>query len=41
VEYYVQVGEQQYYILFQAPHAAMIRYRPVFERMIASMQFLR
>ncbi len=41
VEYYVQRGDQQFYILFQAPHAAMIRYSPVFQSMIGSMKFLQ
>ena len=41
VEYYVQKGSQQYYILFQAPHAAMDQYRAVFNAMIASMKFLK
>jgi hypothetical protein len=41
VEYYVQRGEHQYYILFQAPHASMDRYSPVFNKMIASMKFLK
>jgi hypothetical protein len=41
VKYYVQNGPQQYYILFQAPHAAMDHYRAVFNAMIASMKFLK
>ncbi len=41
VEYYVQDGHQQFYILFQAPHAAMAQYSPVFNTMIGSMQFLK
>ncbi len=41
VEYYVQEGPQQFYILFQAPHAGMTRFGPIFERMIASMKFLK
>jgi len=40
VEYYVQRGEHPYYILFQAPHAAMVRYSPLFNAMIGSMKFL-
>jgi hypothetical protein len=41
VEYYVQRGNNQYYILFQAPHASMDRYSGVFNKMIASMKFLQ
>lgn len=39
VEYYVEKGTQEYYILFQAPHAAMARYSPIFNAMIASFKF--
>src|SRR5262249_54869013 len=39
VEYYVQKGSQQYYILFQAPHSYMPNYTSIFNRMIASMKF--
>lgn len=41
VEYYVQKGHQQFYVLFQAPHVAMDRYSPIFNAMIASMRFLK
>jgi hypothetical protein len=39
VEYYVQIGNVQYYILFQAPHAQMQRYGPTFDKMIGSLRF--
>jgi hypothetical protein len=41
VEYYVQRGDRQYYILFQAPHDAMSRYSQHFNAMIGSMKFLQ
>jgi hypothetical protein len=41
VEYYVQSGTQQFYILFQAPHSAMTQFSPVFNSMISSMKFLK
>jgi hypothetical protein len=41
VEYYIQKGHQQYYILFQAPHVMMPKYSPVFNAMIKSMEFLK
>jgi len=40
VEYYVQKGNRQYYILFQAPRESMDRYGPVFNGMIGSLKFL-
>jgi hypothetical protein len=41
VEYYLQKDRHtQYYILFQAPHAMMSKYGPIFNRMIGSIQFL-
>jgi hypothetical protein len=41
VEYYIEEGSQQFYILFQAPHAGMDRFGPIFEKMIATMKFLK
>jgi hypothetical protein len=40
VEYYLQKGDAQYYILFQAPHLEMSKFGPVFQKMIGSFQFL-
>jgi hypothetical protein len=41
VEYYVQRGTQQYYILFQGPRLDWATYSPVFEKMIASLHFIK
>jgi hypothetical protein len=39
VEYYVQNGSHQFYVLFQAPRAAMSQYTALFNGMIASIKF--
>lgn len=41
VEYYVQKGPDQYYILFQAPFVRTSEFKPMFDGMIASMKFLK
>ncbi len=41
VEYYVQIGSQDYYILFQTPRAAWSHNSDYFDGMIASMIFLK
>jgi hypothetical protein len=38
VEYYVQKGDHQFYVLFQAPHSSMPRFSPVFNAMISSFK---
>jgi hypothetical protein len=41
VEYYVQAGLTQYYVLFQGPSAAWVQYSPTFNAMIRSLKILK